>query len=125
MASVVGSLRLVVDAKMDGALMLRAAPNFGRSRTGYYKPRTVVEEDDLSCRFSLMRVSKGSDRALDWRIRCLNDDDKKGAAGGQDAEDSEAVIQDTIEKSKKVLQMQRDLLQQVIFYYCLLLSLTH
>ncbi|CAM8987619.1 unnamed protein product [Rhodiola kirilowii] len=112
MASI-GSLRLVLDAKMDGALILRTN-YFGRLKVGVvasYKHRSVVEDDNLA-RVS-MRVIRGSDRGLGWRVRCLDEAENKRTVGEEDADDSQAALQATIEKSKKVLQMQRELLQQI------------
>ena len=96
MASI-GSLSLVSEAKAESSAILLHRGN-GYSR----RPR-------LPFFASLPRRGLQSNPFKGLSLRAI----AKGSEGSESRDESEDALQATIEKSKKVLAMQRDLLQQV------------
>lgn len=75
------------------------------------KSKSLAVLNVSTCGFSLF-----SNKGLLWRFKPVRvAGSLDGVGGGGD--DSEDTFQATIEKSKKVLAMQRDLLQQVLFWH--------
>lgn len=79
------------------------------SGVGYLK---IVGEDSARSCLWCERLSVGCSRGHGWRIKCV-EATGKGSVEGDSDDESEDAIQATMEKSKKVLAMQRDLLQQI------------
>ncbi|KAK9272163.1 hypothetical protein L1049_002534 [Liquidambar formosana] len=128
MASI-GSLSFTIETRTESSVLAHSG-NYRRPwfRFSAYRSRKSVECANLNdssfghlkavesniARISLccQRVIHGCKRGGQWRIRHLRAT-SKGSVEGEDGDESEDALQATIEKSKKVLAMQRDLLQQI------------
>ncbi|KAJ8567069.1 hypothetical protein K7X08_019277 [Anisodus acutangulus] len=66
----------------------------------------------FAIRLKKLSVANGYSREQMWRIKRIKATGKSSGEGAS-ANDSDEALQDTIEKSKKVLAMQQDLLQQI------------
>lgn len=85
-----------------------------------FKCSKIGNEDILGCSLCCDRVMGGRTR----RIKSLKAKGKGSGEVEDGGDESEDALQATIEKSKKVLAMQRDLLQQVLSSSLTILSIT-
>lgn len=99
-------------ASMGSPAMERSVLLYSRS---HWPPRVPVfgHAKVAGGNFGLMR---GCRVTRPQRIKILRATGKDSGEGEGDGEQPEDAFQATIEKSKKVLEMQRDLLQQVVFF---------
>ncbi|KAK3036624.1 hypothetical protein RJ639_030193 [Escallonia herrerae] len=110
-----GSLPFVIDTAIEGSILVHGK-SYRRSKLPFfaYRPRksldfggltfgcsNVVAEDTARCSFCCHRVMN------------LKATGKDSGEVGESDEHEEDTLHATIEKSKKVLAMQRDLLQQI------------
>ncbi|XP_059643740.1 granule-bound starch synthase 2, chloroplastic/amyloplastic [Cornus florida] len=124
------SLPFVIDTAIDSSAPFQTV-SFSRSKLPFSANRSktfldpggfhdltfwctkVVGENITRCSLRCERMMGGVSGGRRWRIkrglRAMN----KGSGEGQNGEESEESLQATIEKSKKVLAMQRDLLEQI------------
>lgn len=107
-----GSLPFVVDTAMETSILLHSG-NYRRPMlpVSACRPRKSLDfssSNDLTIgSFKVM-----GDDSSKWKINRLTATGK-GSGEVEDGEDSEDALQATIEKSKKLLAVQRDLLDQV------------
>lgn len=125
MASV-GSLPFTIEMRSESSALLNCGKSRPRFRFLAYQPRKSLECADLNdstfgylkavgnntAMYTLFpeRVIIGSNRGrMIKHLRAIGDDSVERESG----DDSEEALQATIEKSKKALAMQRDLLKQI------------
>ncbi|GAV58083.1 Glycos_transf_1 domain-containing protein/Glyco_transf_5 domain-containing protein [Cephalotus follicularis] len=105
-----GSLPFVIETKAESCVLLHCKNHHRPKFTHFsYKPRKSLEATclhELTCGISL----RCDGRRQLWRIKRVRSSDSEEGVGDVDTEDT---LQATIEKSKKVLAMQRDLLQRI------------
>lgn len=124
MASI-GSLPSILETKAESSVLFHfKCPHRPRFPFFMFRPRLSLEFSGLNNSARGQSVVGlcnglvgGSSRRQLWRNKPLRvmDMDSVEGEGGVEAEDT---LQATIEKSKKVLAMQRNLLQQVLTIHC-------
>ncbi|KAF8390190.1 hypothetical protein HHK36_024712 [Tetracentron sinense] len=129
MASI-GSLSFIVETTMENSVLLRSGnhrrPSFASlasqlrnfhdcglngSKFWCISPKVVSGEAFSGLSSNCEKMINGCGRVHPWRSKHLKATGKDSVEG-KDGDESEDALQATIEKSKKVLAMQRDLLQQ-------------
>lgn len=91
---------------------MRKSIGYGSNEYSAIRCLKIVGEDSAASCLWCERLGVGCSRRHGWRIKCVGATGKDSVEGDSD-EESEDAIQATMEKSKRVLAMQRDLLQQV------------
>lgn len=123
MASI-GSLQLLVDTKVGSTVLLQCNDH-GRPRFRLfaYRPRKSLETGGsvgLENSYALVGLCNGVAGSYNRRKLRRNEPlrvmSNKGSEEGESGYEPEDKLQTTIEKSKKVLEMQRELLQQVLSF---------
>lgn len=117
-----GSLPFLVEANADSTLMMMMLQNRNHK---FSSPKfNNVNASSLVRGWGRGRVNH---RCSSRGLLCLVEKNKhisalgKSSGTSEDKDESEEVLQATIEKSKKVLALQRELLQQVLGLECVLL----
>ncbi|KAM2014724.1 granule-bound starch synthase 2, chloroplastic/amyloplastic-like [Malus sylvestris] len=120
MASI-GSLHFIMGTKTDSSVLVHSSTN-PRLRFPFFtnRPRSSIEVSGINASANgsagAARMCRGRNswctRGKLWRIKPLRAI-RKSSAEGEDAGEPEDALQATIEKSKKVLAVQRELLQQI------------
>lgn len=116
------SLPFVIETKTESSVLLHSE-NSRRLRFPFFtnRRRRSVEVSLINCSASgysqAVELCSGQISSCTkgqlWRVKPVRAI-RKVSVEGEDNDESEDALQATIEKSKKVLAMQRDLLQQVI-----------
>lgn len=125
MASSIASFPFLIETNAEASILLPIKIKRPlRFPLFVYRPGKCAEISNLnassfghsdSTALNYGRLLNGSRRGWLWRTNDLRAIGKSTGIS-QDDDDAEDVLQSTIEKSKKVLAMQRDLLQRVSFY---------
>ncbi|XP_023912722.1 granule-bound starch synthase 2, chloroplastic/amyloplastic [Quercus suber] len=107
-----GSLPFTIEMKSEGPVLLHSV-NHRRPRFSFsvYRPRKPLAYAGFS--LSCDRLICGSGRGQQWRVTLPKVKAKGSTESEDDSNEVDDALQATIEKSKKVLAMQRDLLQQI------------
>lgn len=108
-----GSLPFTIETKSESPLLLHSV-NHHRPRFSFFVYRSRKPLDYAGFSLSCDRLICGSGRGQQWRITLPKVKAKGFAESEDDSNEVDDALQATIEKSKKVLAMQRDLLQQVL-----------
>lgn len=118
MASSIGSCPFLVEAYAETSVLLQTTKSNRPFRfpSFAYQPRKCAEVSIKENSENYGKLVCGRSRGLLWRNTHLRATGKSSGASGE-KDGAEDVLETTIEKSKKVLAMQRDLLQQVVFHY--------
>lgn len=115
MASSIGSFPFLVELNADSSLLLHSKISRPlRFPLFAYHARKYSAEPSSSVNFNGSALEHRGNRGLLWRTKHLRAIGKS-VGSSEDNDGPEDVLQTTIEKSKKVLAMQRDLLHQVLF----------
>ncbi|KAM3713839.1 hypothetical protein ACJW31_01G286800 [Castanea mollissima] len=107
-----GLLPFTIETKSESPVLLHSV-NHRRPRSSFfvYRPRKPLDYAGFS--LSCDRLICGSGRGQQWRLTLPKVKAKGFAESEDDSNEVDDALQATIEKSKKVLAMQRDLLQQI------------
>ena len=116
---------------MEGSV-LRHGGNCARPRSCFsvYRQRNVFDFVGLNyltnehAKIGCMKLTRGCGNARHRRIKRVKATDN-GSGEGEDVDEPENALEATLEKSKKVLAKQRELLKQVIFFIDLIYALEY
>ncbi|KAL3525926.1 hypothetical protein ACH5RR_014298 [Cinchona calisaya] len=121
MASSMGSFPFVIDTAAMDSLVISQSGNLRRTKLPFlaYRPRKISSDSSTFGSFRLLgedtgRLSLccGCSMTRKWMLKRVK---ATGSGSGEveSGEDSDDALQATIEKSKKVLSLQKDLLNQI------------